>query len=127
MKNKESGILFQLCGIKNCDTIRKARSYLDEHAILFHFHDYRTDGLDETFLQNVIDKLGYEALLNTRSATWRKLSEERRHSISNAEAAKKIMQEQPAVIKRPLLIAPNNAMLLGFSDTTYQQFIQENT
>ncbi|MCV9877890.1 ArsC family reductase [Brenneria izbisi] len=118
-------------GIKNCDTIKKARRWLEEQQIAYHFYDYRVDGLDETRLQHFIDLIGWQPLINTRGTTWRKLSEARRDLISsNTEqseaAAKVLMLEQPAVIKRPLLVAKNEKTLLGFSAESYQEFIAEN-
>lgn len=114
-------------GIKNCDTIKKARKYLESHHVACQFHDYRVDGLDATLLQSFINRLGYEALLNTRGTTWRKLSEEARNAINNADAARELMLAQPAIIKRPLLCDAWGSMLLGFSESTYQQFIQEKS
>ncbi|MBN3043133.1 ArsC family reductase [Pectobacterium brasiliense] len=118
-------------GIKNCDTIKKARRWLDDQQVAYRFHDYRADGLDEQLLQRFIDQLGFQALLNTRGTTWRKLSEELRERINSdtsdsAEAAKKLMLEQSAVIKRPLLITDDGQSLLGFSIDSYQKFIAEN-
>ncbi|MEI7237274.1 ArsC family reductase [Pectobacterium brasiliense] len=118
-------------GIKNCDTIKKARRWLDDQQVAYRFHDYRADGLDEQLLQRFIDQLGFQALLNTRGTTWRKLSEELRERINSdtsdrAEAAKNLMLEQPAVIKRPLLITDDGHALLGFNIDSYQKFIAEN-
>ncbi|MFJ5447650.1 ArsC family reductase [Pectobacterium carotovorum] len=118
-------------GIKNCDTIKKARRWLDDQQVAYRFHDYRADGLDEQQLQHFIDQLGFQALLNTRGTTWRKLSEALREQINsdtsdNAEAAKNLMLEQPAVIKRPLLMTDDGHALLGFSIDSYQKFIAEN-
>ncbi|MBP2167823.1 Spx/MgsR family transcriptional regulator [Erwinia toletana] len=114
-------------GIKNCDTIKKARRYLESQQIDFQFHDYRADGLERELLQGFIDKLGYSALLNTRGTTWRKLPEEQRNAIDNADAARELMLAQPAIIKRPLLCDASGSMLLGFSEETYQQFMQEKS
>ncbi|MBN3209541.1 MULTISPECIES: ArsC family reductase [Pectobacterium] len=118
-------------GIKNCDTIKKARRWLDDQQVAYRFHDYRADGLDEQLLQRFIDQLGFQALLNTRGTTWRKLSEDLRERINSdtsdsTEAAKNLMLEQPAVIKRPLLITDDGQSLLGFSIDSYQKFIAEN-
>lgn len=118
-------------GIKNCDTIKKARRWLDDQQVAYRFHDYRIDGLDEQRLQRFIDQLGFQALLNTRGTTWRKLSEELRERINSdtsdsLQAAKNLMLEQPAVIKRPLLITDDGHALLGFSIDSYQKFIAEN-
>lgn len=114
-------------GIKNCDTIKKAKRWLDDQQINYQFHDYRADGLTQAQLETFVDQLGYDALMNTRGTTWRKLSDaEKSQALANKNDAIKLMLEQPAIIKRPLLVAANNTILLGFSDASYQQFIQEN-
>ena len=110
-------------GIKNCDTIKKARRFLESHNVEYRFHDYRVDGLDADFLHAAISELGWEALLNTRGTTWRKLDESVRSSINDADSAAKLMLEMPAIIKRPLLCAPGQPMLLGFSESSYQTYI----
>jgi len=114
-------------GIKNCDTIKKARKYLESQGVDYQFHDYRADGLDAALLQRFIDTLGWQALLNTRGTTWRKLDESERNAVDNPATALKLMLAQPAIIKRPLLCAPDGSMLLGFSETTYTPFIQEKS
>ncbi|BCQ36054.1 MULTISPECIES: ArsC family reductase [Erwiniaceae] len=114
-------------GIKNCDTIKKARKYLESQGVDYQFHDYRADGLDAALLQRFIDTLGWQALLNTRGTTWRKLEESERNAVDNPATALKLMLAQPAIIKRPLLCAPDGSMLLGFSETTYTPFIQEKS
>ncbi|CNK25157.1 A glutathione-dependent thiol reductase [Yersinia frederiksenii] len=116
----------RLYGIKNCDTIKKARRWLEEQGIAYQFHDYRVDGLSDERLQGFINKLGWEPLLNTRGTTWRKLPQAQRDTITDAPTAKVLMLEQPAIIKRPLLEATNGAMLLGFNIESYQNFIQQN-
>ncbi|MEN5017616.1 ArsC family reductase [Erwinia sp. Eh17-17] len=112
-------------GIKNCDTIKKARKYLDAQGMDYQFHDYRADGVDAELLQRFMDTLGWQALLNTRGTTWRKLEESERNAVDNPAAALKVMLAQPAIIKRPLLCAADGSMLLGFSEATYSPFIQE--
>ncbi|MEJ5071664.1 ArsC family reductase [Enterobacter ludwigii] len=114
--------MITMYGIKNCDTIKKARRWLDDHQLEYRFHDYRADGLDRALLDTFIAELGWEALLNTRGTTWRKLDESVRDSITNADAAAALMLEMPAIIKRPLLCAPGQPMLLGFSDSSYQTY-----
>ena len=104
--------MLTMYGIKNCDTIKKARRWLEAHQIDYRFHDYRVDGLDRE-------------LLNTRGTTWRKLDESVRAGIDNADAAAALMLEMPAIIKRPLLCAPGQPMLLGFSEANYEKFINE--
>ncbi|EOC1347181.1 ArsC family reductase [Cronobacter turicensis] len=112
-------------GIKNCDTIKKARRWLENNHIDYQFHDYRTDGLDAQMMHKFITELGWEALLNTRGTTWRKLDEAQRATITDADRATALMLEMPAIIKRPLLCAPGKPMLLGFSESTYQHYFNE--
>ncbi|EOW6735621.1 ArsC family reductase [Cronobacter dublinensis] len=112
-------------GIKNCDTIKKARRWLESQQIAYQFHDYRTDGLDAQLMHKFIAELGWEALLNMRGTTWRKLDDARRAAITDADHACALMLEMPAIIKRPLLCAPGKPMLLGFSESTYQHYFNE--
>ncbi|EMD1841322.1 ArsC family reductase [Raoultella planticola] len=117
--------MLTMYGIKNCDTIKKARRWLEAHQIAYQFHDYRADGLNRELLNTFIAELGWEALLNTRGTTWRKLDEAVRAGINNADAAAALMLEMPAIIKRPLLCAPGQPMLLGFSELTYKKLVNE--
>lgn len=117
--------MLTMYGIKNCDTVKKARRWLEANQIEYRFHDYRVDGLERELLDTFIAELGWEALLNTRGTTWRKLDESVRARIDNADAAAGLMLEMPAIIKRPLLCAPGKPMLLGFSESSYQQFFDE--
>ena len=117
--------MLTMYGIKNCDTIKKARRWLEAHQIAYQFPDYRADGLDRELLNTFIAELGWEALLNTRGTTWRKLDETVRAGINNADAAAALMLEMPAIIKRPLLCAPGQPMLLGFSELTYKKLVNE--
>lgn len=109
-------------GIKNCDTIKKAKLWLDEHKIEYHFHDYRKDGLDEAQLKKWCDELGWENLLNKRGTTWRKLTDEIKENINQSQAIK-IMLEQPAIIKRPLL-EKGKIKKLGFSAKEYSDIFK---
>ncbi|MDE9540176.1 ArsC family reductase [Xenorhabdus bovienii] len=122
MSDTTSHKAFTLYGIKNCDTMKKARRWLEDQEIPYQFHDYRVDGLSSELLQLFIEQVGWEPLLNTRSTTWRKLSDDQKSAINNTEAAKKLMLEQPAIIKRPLLVSETGNYLLGFKAEQYQQF-----
>ncbi|CNE06929.1 A glutathione-dependent thiol reductase [Yersinia nurmii] len=125
MSDSPENTPISLYGIKNCDTIKKARRWLEENTIPYRFHDYRVDGLTDTLLQGFIERLGWEALLNTRGTTWRKLDEAQRAAVVDADTAKALMLEQPAIIKRPVLEAANGGILLGFKPESYQQFFAE--
>ncbi|AOM39719.1 ArsC family reductase [Xenorhabdus hominickii] len=132
MSGTTSHKAFTLYGIKNCDTIKKARRWLEDQEIAYQFHDYRIDGLSPELLQSFIEQIGWESLLNTRGTTWRKLSDDQKQAINNAEAAKALMLEQPSIIKRPLLVSNSEDLktagsatenyLLGFKAEQYQQF-----
>lgn len=112
-----------LFGIKNCDTIKKARNWLSEHDIEFQFHDYRTDGLDKAQLEAWCNELGWEQLLNRRGTTWRKLPDDVKDAIDENSAIT-LMLEQPAMIKRPLLDT-GTQRLLGFKVSDYEQLFQK--
>jgi len=106
-----------LYGIRNCDTIRKARRWLDENGVDYDFHDVRADGLDKKTLAGWEQRLGWEQLLNRRGTTWRKLPAEVRDGIDRASSMR-IMLDNPAIIKRPLL-ALDKQLHLGFSTDNY--------
>ncbi len=106
-----------LYGISNCDTIKKAKAWLNDHDIEFTFHDYRKDGLGEADLKRWCGTLGWEQLLNKRGTTWRKLDEAQKAAI-NSDRAIELMLQQPAMIKRPLIIT-DDSQLLGFKAESY--------
>lgn len=117
--------MITLYGIKNCDTIKKARKWLEKNEVPYLFHDYKTQGVDASTLQNWCAELGYEILLNTRGTTWRKLPEEQKSNIDE-ERAIILMQANPSLIKRPIL---DNGMLrmVGFKSEEYESLITNNT
>ena len=108
-----------LYGIANCDTIKKARRWLDGHEIDYDFHDYRKHGLDAELLQSLESGIGWEAMLNRRGTTWRKLPESVKKDIDR-ERALEVMLQNPAIIKRPILVR-GTRLLLGFSDQQYRE------
>ncbi|MGL9773740.1 MAG: ArsC family reductase [Sodalis sp. (in: enterobacteria)] len=106
-----------LYGIKNCDTVKKARRWLDERQAPYRFHDYHSDGLDADLLQRFIDQLGWQPLLNTRGNTWRKLSESQR--------AAALMLSQPTMIKRLLLETADWPSAAGFSPASVPRLYRQ--
>ena len=104
-------------GIKNCDTIKKARAWLEQAGVDYVFHDYKKDGLPPALLDGWLQELGYEALLNKRGTTWRKVDESVRDSIDEA-SARALMLDNPSIIKRPLLDT-GTQKVLGFSADEY--------
>ncbi|KLV11058.1 ArsC family reductase [Photobacterium ganghwense] len=111
-------------GIKNCDTIKKMKKWLDAENIAYRFHDYRVDGLDSDMLEAFEAELGWEAMLNKRGTTFRQLTEDQKANL-NQETALALMLEYPAMIKRPLLVH-NGGYHLGFKPAQYQEIFQNN-
>lgn len=109
--------MLTMYGIKNCDTIKKARAWLEQAGVEYVFHDYKKDGLSEALLDGWIRELGYEALLNKRGTTWRKVDESIRDNINEA-SARALMLDNPSIIKRPLLDT-GTRKVLGFSADDY--------
>ncbi|WP_328187727.1 ArsC family reductase [Marinobacter sp. OP 3.4] len=103
----------KLYGIKNCDTVKKARKWLDENNVAHEFHDFRKDGLDETLLSRWEQAIGWETLINRRGTTWRKLPEELRDTIG-AQTAHEIMLDNPSIIRRPV-VESGDSVSVGFS------------
>ncbi|HMO74877.1 MAG TPA: ArsC family reductase [Sphingopyxis sp.] len=108
-----------LYGIPNCDTVKKARRWLDERGVAHAFHDFRKDGLEPAKLQGWIDALGWEKLLNKAGTTFRKLPDADKDGLDAAKA-KALMLDQPAMIKRPVVEA-GGLVSAGFSADDWQQ------
>ena len=111
-------MLITLYGIRSCDTIKKARKWLDEAGIDYRFHDHRADGLEPARLDGWLNQLGWEALLNTRGTSFRALPEEAKQGLDTAKA-RALLLEHPAMIKRPLL-DKDGELTLGFKADHYQ-------
>ena len=108
-------------GIKNCDTIKKARKFLEDNHIDYQFHDYRQQGISVELLHRFAEQLDWSLLLNTRGTTWRTIAEEKKQNL-NQELAFALMLEQPALIKRPIL-EHQGQFLCGFQLESYQQLL----
>ena len=106
-----------LYGIKNCDTVKKARDWLAINNIDYRFHDFRADGLDKTQVKNWVAELGLETLVNKRSTTWKELDEDTKENF-NEQNAVALIVENPTLIKRPLLDT-SKKIQVGFKDTEY--------
>ena len=106
-------------GIPNCDTMKKARAWLNEHNIAYDFHDYKKAGLDEALLRGWVKELGWETLLNTRGMMWRKVPQDVKDTIDEKSAIA-LMLETPSMIKRPVLDT-GNTRHIGFKPEQYEQ------
>jgi len=106
-----------LYGIKNCDTMKKARAWLDSHGVSYTFHDYKVSGIDRATLEKWAGAVGWETLLNCAGTTFRKLPDAAKSGLTEAKALK-LMLEQPSMIKRPVL-ERGRTLLVGFDEERY--------
>ena len=104
-------------GIKNCDTMKKARAWLDKRGVAYAFHDYKTAGIERAQLEEWAKKVGWEALLNRAGTTFRKLPDKDKNGI-DAKKAIALMLAQPSMIKRPVLDL-GGKLLAGFKPEIY--------
>ena len=110
-----------LYGIKNCDTIKKARKFLDQHNVEYTFHDYRTDGTDKKLISAWVKVHGWETVLNKRGTTWRQLDDKSKAATNESNVAE-LLAKHPAMIKRPVLVSGKNS-LVGFSKEHYFELL----
>jgi len=108
-----------LYGIKNCDTMKKARAWLDGHGVAYAFHDYKTRGIDKARLEAWSREIGWEVLLNRGGTTFRNLPDSDKESLT-ARKAIALMLAQPSMIKRPVLEGAGG-LIFGFQPDLYAQ------
>ncbi|WP_283195653.1 ArsC family reductase [Rhizobium sp. AN80A] len=109
-------------GIKNCDTMKKARTWLEEHDVGYDFHDYKASGIDRAHLEKWTQEAGWETVLNRAGTTFRKLPDDARENLDR-EKAIALMLEQPSMIKRPVVEA-DGKLLVGFKPEIYGGFFK---
>ena len=107
--------MITLYGIPNCDSVKRARSWLDEAGLAYQFHDFKKTGVPPEALQRWLSDLGWERVLNRSGTTWRKLDEATRTGVVDAASAAVLMQAQPSLIKRPLMQWSDGRLSAGFS------------
>lgn len=107
-----------LYGIPNCDTVKKARTWLADNGHDFTFHDFKKQGLSRELVQGWLKDVDWETLVNRKGMTWRNLSDERKAQVNDADSATELMLENPSVIKRPVL-AGVGPVSVGFSADQY--------
>ena len=117
-----SGVTITMYGIKNCDTIKKARAWLDARGVAYQFHDYKTAGLDRNQLEDWTREVGWEPLVNRAGTTFRKLADADKTNLDEPKALA-LMLANPSLVKRPVLAigsgAKSRRLLVGFSPDAY--------
>lgn len=114
----------KIYGIPNCNTVKKTLDWFKKHQIEFEFHDFKKLGISATKLDLWSQQVGWEALINKRGTTWKKLGAEQQESIFSKESAFKLMQEKTSVIKRPVIETESGAILLGFDENQLSTLIK---
>jgi Spx/MgsR family transcriptional regulator len=109
-------------GIKNCDTMKKARAWLEKHGVAYEFHDYKSAGIEREQLERWCKKVGWEALLNRSGMTFRKLAEKDKQSLDAGKAVA-LMLAQPSMIKRPVLDLGRGKLVVGFKPELYAESV----
>lgn len=109
----------KLYGIPNCNTVKKAREWLDQHHIAYEFHDFKKQGISTEHLEQWLTQLPESKLINRAGLTWRGLDEATKQSIVDQGSAIALMQEKTSIIKRPILEKDSKIIALGFSETEY--------
>ena len=109
--------MITMYGIKNCDTIKKARRFLEDHQVEFEFIDFRQQPIEQKLLQSFVDQVGWDKLINKRSTTYRNLSD-----AQKADITLELTLKNPTLIKRPVLVADGD-IRVGFSEKSYADLI----
>jgi arsenate reductase len=115
--------MITLYGIPNCDTVKKARMWLDENGHAYTFHDFKKAGLDKATVESWLKQVSWETLVNKKGMTWRGLADATKVSIVDDASATKLMLDNTSVIKRPVLCM-NQQVLVGFDATLYKKTLQ---
>ena len=110
-----------LYGIPNCNSVKKARDYLNQHAINYVFHDFKKIELCETLLAHWLIQIGHEKLINRNGSTWRGLEEATKLSLHDSKSVIELMQNKPSIIKRPVLEKDGKIISVGFDVAHYAQ------
>jgi arsenate reductase len=113
-------VTITIYGIKNCDTMKKARAWLAEHGVQYAFHDYKTEGIEQARLEGWARKVGWEKLLNRAGTTFRGLPDRDKQELDAGKAVR-LMLAQPSMIKRPVLELGGGRVLVGFEAETYER------
>ena len=110
-----------LHGIPNCDTVKRARAWLEDRGFEHRFHDFKKAGVPPEALARWVEALGWEALLNRQGTTWRKLADDEKDAVIDAPSARAAMLAHPSLIRRPIVEWPNGEISVGFTTDLFKQ------
>lgn len=108
-------------GIPNCNSVKKARTWLDHHQIDYAFHDFKKLGISQAMLENWLAQYPWEKLINRAGMTWRNLSDAEKSAVTDNASALKLMMAKTSVIKRPILENNNKILCIGFNEESYKE------
>lgn len=103
-----------LYGIPNCDTVKKARAWLDTHGVAYRFHDFKREGVPAAALERWLNEAGRDKLVNRKGTMWRRLSDAERDAVVDDTSAARLLTEQPSVVKRPVVEWADGRLSVGF-------------
>jgi Spx/MgsR family transcriptional regulator len=112
--------LITLYGISNCDTVKKARTWLTSQGLDYQFHDFKKQGVPDQRLDAWIEARGWQALVNSRGTTWRRLDDDIRACVTDAASARSLMLTYPSVIKRPVVQWADGQVTVGFNEPAWR-------
>jgi Spx/MgsR family transcriptional regulator len=118
--------MYILYGIPNCDTVKKARTWLEKQKIPYEFHDYKKAGISPVKLKQWSTQVGWEILLNKKGTTWKKLDEKVQAAVTNEKAAIKVLTENTSAIKRPLIEKGDKVVVVGFDEEGYEKLFKKS-
>ena len=110
-----------LYGIPNCDTVKKARTWLAEHSVTHTFHDFKKQGVPEMELDRWLTAAGWEKLVNRKGTTWRGLDETTRNAVTDSASARALLQAHASVIKRPVVVWADGHTTVGFDAAEFRR------
>jgi arsenate reductase len=122
MSTTSENSICRIYGIKNCDTMKKALSWLVAHGVAHEFHDYKKEGVDRSRLVEWCKIVGWKTLVNTKGTTWKKLTPEQQAITAQGQAVA-LMMENPSLIRRPV-VEINGQLLVGFDPTMFESFVR---
>jgi Spx/MgsR family transcriptional regulator len=111
-------------GIPNCNTVKKARDWLEARGLEYEFHDYKKQGVPEVLMKKLLKAYGHETLINRKGPTWRKLPEDVKASVVDAATALPVMIANPSCIKRPI-VEQGGRYLFGLDENQYAEFFHQ--